>query len=238
MSNLSLLALSIALSSVAIAFIVLSISYYRLIVRLRRQQKENDFLKYDAKEKAAMLLDSARDRGLQILAEANQKAKEILQSAHSFSSNADEVLQKSVDEVADRESHALTQVSQDLLATYQKGIDEIKNDSINVFRNASKDVESRVLAEIQEYVGLLQKQTVGSQKIVDDKLQEAAMHIQAELEAYKADKMKKFDERFYQALEIAIKDVLGKSLRMDEHQELVVEALTAAKADMQKIVVL
>lgn len=224
----------LAVSLMGISLAVLGISYSRLVMRLRRSKKENDFLKYDAKEKAEMLIESARDKGLGIIAEANAKAKDILQSAHSFSSNADEVLQKSVDDVADRESKALEQISQDLLTTYRQGIDAIKNDSINVFKNASKDVELHVLTEIQEYVGLLEKQTVGSQKLVDDKLQEAAARIQHELEAYKAEKLKKFDERFFEALQIAIQEVLGKSLRMDEHQELVIQALTAAKADMQK----
>src|SRR5439155_747729 len=111
----------------------------------------------------------------------------------------------------------------------------IKNENINMFKNISKQFESEALAEVQDFKQIMQQETVGSQKIVEQKLEQNYQEVEKEVDAYRAKRMQQVDESIMKILYDVSKEVFGKGLDVKSQEELVLKCLGEAKQEFSKV---
>lgn len=104
----------------------------------------------------------------------------------------------------------------------------------------SDNLEKQVKGQLAKYAQEAQSSTRGIAKFVEDQqkaiaresqflVANAFSRTQKELEQYKKDGLARIDEDLNQIVLEAARDILGRSISLSEHEELVRSALEAAK---------
>ena len=109
---------------------------------------------------------------------------------------------------------------------------QLKDQDINLFSTITKTIEKDVAQEMQTFRAVLEKETVSSQKIIETKLQEQYATVGKEVQEYKIQQMTKVDNHIIELVQKTTTLALGKSLSIENHQELVLEALEEAKKQL------
>ncbi len=86
-----------------------------------------------------------------------------------------------------------------------------------------------MLDEVKEFADTLHKETIESQQIVEQKVQEEYKKVEGEIKQYKDEQMAKIEESIYDILHDVSHKVMGKALSLKDHEALVLEALEEAK---------
>ncbi len=112
-------------------------------------------------------------------------------------------------------------------------LDEISADHLRKFdemlQNISKTVKSSTETEIKKFAQALEMETIGAQKAAAKKLEEAYDQVNAEIQEYKMNEMRKIENDVNESIAEITKEVLGKSIPISVHQDLIMEALKNAK---------
>ena len=95
----------------------------------------------------------------------------------------------------------------------------------------TKDIESDVLADFNEFRASLEKETINSEKFVKEKIDEEYLILQKELEGYKKEQYRKIDQDIYKILYRVSEMVMSQGIPFDKHKQLVLEALDRAKKE-------
>lgn len=209
------------------------IFYARTLKKLHETQREEEKLRSNIHKKAEEALDDARQKAAQIITEANLKAKDLLSKTQGFNDKSRNILQKQLETVSKTQAANLEKASIDLLKDYQKMLEDLKQDHVNVFRNMSKDIESYTSSELSDFKETIEKETVDTQKIVGQRIEEEFKKAETDLAAYKAEKIKKIDDSIYDLLRTVSELSFGKALSLNEHQELILQSLEQAKKQIK-----
>jgi hypothetical protein len=79
-----------------------------------------------------------------------------------------------------------------------------------------------------DFKEILEKETLGSQKIVGEKIEGRYQEVRKEIENYRSTELLRVREDIYKIVENAIELAIGKSLDRQTHEDLVMEALREA----------
>ncbi|MGH7204004.1 MAG: hypothetical protein ACREHC_06170, partial [Candidatus Levyibacteriota bacterium] len=123
------------------------------------------------------------------------------------------------------------QASQEMKTAYQNLLTQIQEEDINTLKSMTKDIESDVLADFNEFRASLEKETINSEKIVKEKINEEYLTIEKELENYKKQKYEEIDQDIYKILYRVSEMVMSQGISFDKHKQLVLEALETAKKE-------
>lgn len=218
----SLLAISFLLIAIfGIAVFVMSISYRKLLKQVSHLQKENIYMKFHMQEKGLERVNQAREKAMGIIAAASAQAQEILTQAELLTSDTNNAAKQQLEELTKKQKATLDKSAEELHATFTDVINQVKEQDINLFKNITKDIESITLKEVQTFEQQLTQQTVGVQKTVESRVEEAYAKAHQEIEAYKKEKMAAVDRHMYEIVQLVAKDVISENLTMELHQELV-----------------
>lgn len=224
-----------ALASLSILVVFLSASFVIYIRKLHRYQKENDTLKQQIQEKSIMLVANAREKAIRIIEEASIEAQRILSRVESFDNAAKQMLMKEIQYIAEKQKESLLTSTEELYEGYQTLIKENMLNSINIFKNISKNVEQTAILEVQDFKETMEKETMQSQKIVQEKIRAEYKELEKELDEYKMQKLKKIDETIYQLLQTVSRDLLAKVINLEDHKRLILLSLDQLKDDLNKL---
>ena len=224
---------SFAFTIAVLAFVlgVLVISYERILQKTHRLKKDYEALSLHLNERSARVFEEARKKALSIIEEANSKSGQIISSLKSFENKSDDDLKELTDSLSEEQRKVLEERSDDLIKSYQQALNELRQKNIDLFKNISKDIEGDAVSEIKDFRQILEKETFASQKVVSGKIEEEYKKIEEELQKYKAEKLKEVDDSIYKILIAVSKRVIGKSLSVEDHTELVIQALEKAKKE-------
>lgn len=215
-----------------LGLVVLIVFYAQVLNKLHLMQKDEEKLKQQINKKGEEVLDRAREKAEEVITEAVDKAQEILGSAALFNEKAKSILDRKLESVSKNQAGMLERSSLDLLKDYEKAIEELKQDNINLFRNISKNIETYASQELKDFKDTLQKETVDSQKIVEQKIEEEFKKAEDDLKTYKLEQLKKIDESIFLLLHNISEMTIGKILNFEQHEELIIEALEKAKRNL------
>lgn len=215
----------------ALALGVLVISYERTLKRTHKLKKEYEDISLHVHEKAEHLIEDARKKALTIIEQANLEASQMLTKTKKFNTKSDEALKEQIEFLASQQKKILEENSKDLVKGYKESLEELREQNINVFKNISKDIERDAVSEIKDFRQVLEKETLVSQKVVGGKVEEEYKKIQEELVEYKKEKLQEVDKSIFALILSITKVVLGKSLSIEDHEQLVLEALEKAKKE-------
>lgn len=216
-----------------IALIVVAFLYLKTLKKLDRLHKREVKLEEETHKKALLLIQNSRGKAYEIIQDANKKAFEILKNAASVTDKSKSVLEKELEEVYKKQVEDLGITSNELLDDYQKLLQDAKKDSLNMVKNISKSIEMSALSEVQDFKEVLRQETLASQKVVAEKIEQEYNQIEEDVKEYKAQKLKEVEDSIYSLLKRVSEETIGKSLNLEQHEELVLEALEKAKRELK-----
>jgi len=176
------------------------------------------FLQADKVSGATELVDSARRKSLKLVQEANSKAQVILAQAGDISEESKTNIDRALQELAAKQEDILNQTSV-----------ELKDIGLHTIENAAKEIEKGVLAEVSQFEDIVHKETVESEKLVEEKVNKDYQKVKEEIQKYRDEEMAKTDQSVFNVLKDVSTQVLGHALSMEEHRDLVLDALEEAK---------
>lgn len=210
---IAILILSLTLGAIVIA-------YTKTVHKLHEQNKEKNAAQKDSFKKSDHILEEARQKAIKIIANANL-----------FEESTKTLFDDELKKTSEGQIKTLEKLSYDFLNIYQKELNDLKENNVKMMSNISKDIENSVIAELKDFREILKKETFESQKIVQDKIEEAYKISQKEIEDFKIEQLKKVEGQIYDIIQNVSKIVLGKTLSLQEHEQLVIDALNKAKVE-------
>jgi hypothetical protein len=219
---------------VVVAFSGLFLLIYQFVTRwisiLQRDKVSGaGKIRQEAYEQASKILDDARQKSSEIINDANLRAKKTLTAVEQISDESKVMLGRELDNVVKSQANVLKRTSTELLKYYNDTLLKQKADSVAVLQKASEQIEKELLHEVEEFGDILKKETIDTQKQIEARIQKEYSTIEQDLADYKRKNLSAIDESIYDILYNVSKRVFGKALSMEEHQELVIEALEEAK---------
>lgn len=232
MDALILILLSLVIVFLGITIIAIGYFYSKLVIKFSHTEKENLYLRFHVQEKSLQKINAAKEKSMVIIATAAQQAEELLKRAEFLKGDISEQAKQEFDTVTAQQKDLLLKASADLTKTFEEILTHIQQEDINVIQNVTKDFEKTALQEVKTFGEQLKQNTVGQQKIVDQKIEQAFTSAQSEIEEYKRKKIGEADKQIYALLEQVTKDVIGKSLSYQDHKDLIMTALKKATEDI------
>lgn len=207
----------------ALLFIVLA--YFKLLKRYNSLEIEEEELK----KKNLESLQKAQKDYVQIIQDARLKAQKLIRSAVKENNSSDLALDRALKDLEAKQEEIIQKASQDLLEKYKEKLSKTNEKNIQILTNISKDIEEYTENELTDYKKTIEEETTDSQKIVGEKIEEKYTKLEEELKDYKQKQLEKINAEIGSILKDVAMDVLGKSLDVNEQEELVTQALERAK---------
>lgn len=223
------LELAFSIFVLGIALVVLILGYEKVLHSLHLAEEAKRDLSKDFYSKRENILEDARRKALSIIEEANLASAHMLSQTHDFHTKSEQVLKNQVDTLLKQQNDILEKNSLELLKQYGLALENLEQKNINLFQKVSQDVERDAGAELKNFKEVLEKETFTAQKIVGQKIEEQYKKVEEELVVYRTERLKHIDESIYKILMDVSKMVLSKTLRVEDHEQLVLDALDQAK---------
>ena len=217
--------LSLALSAVAV-------SYVFLLIKLSKSEKDKVVLQSKIRDSASEVLQQSHDKSLKIIQEAVDKAEAIIKDAQIFSDATKDHFIADLQSAKQAQEKILSSRNEEISRIYDQFVADVRNDTNNRFRVVARDMENHALAGIGEFRESLESERIFLHKQLEGKVEEEYRHVKKDIEDYKAEQMKKIEKRVFDILHELLRDILGRSLSLKEHEDLVQKALVQMKTEM------
>lgn len=201
------------------ALLMLAVSHLKMLKKYNLLLKEENHLKHEHKKE------------LEILEDARKKAAKIIGDAHFVDNNAKNQFQEQLKTVSLNAIKDFEKTSGDFLKAYRKELEDLKLNTVKIVNSITKDIESDTLSELKDFKEILKKETYASQKIVEQKIEKDYEEAKKAIDAYKAEKIKVIEDDIYKVLQTVSVLVLGKALSLQDHENLIIDALNQAKRE-------
>ena len=218
----------------AAAIIVLAIALIAVVYYLSKVTKtlETNFnMKDENFKKDASLLNDTREKAVKIIDDANNQALDIVSKVTLTTDAAYDNFKAEISHVSSSQIKEFQKTTSDFSKVYSQILQELKMKNVEIFQNVSKDIETNTMKEIGNFRESMQKLTVSAQKEVEEKINADSELSKKEIENYKKEQIEKFDTQIYGMLEKISKLVLGKTLSLSDHENLIQQSLEKAKKE-------
>jgi len=222
---------TLSLTTLATVLFFIVRAYTHMHDDLMAEKKLNHELQSQLSQKPVKLLEKAHEQAQDIINQANKHASEILASSKNYEDTSNQELKTKLADLEAQQASVFAKASEDMKMAYQNMMTQIQEEDINTLKTMTKDIESDVQADFKEFRDILEKETINSEKIVKEKIDEEYLAIEKDLETYKKQKYAKLDEDIYKILYRVSEMVLSEGISYDKHKELVLEALDTAKKE-------
>lgn len=215
-----------------VCIVTLIVAYLNLSRRLKKAEAERDVLKKTGSAGAEAVLEDARKQAMIIVQRAQEKAQAILSETKQFQLDAKRILETEMKDVASTQSAEIQKASNELIKNYELSLSKVKEDDINMFKTMTQSIQKDMEKEMLEFKTTLEKETVSSKQSIEKKLQDQYTQVGTEIEEYKKQQIQKVDSHILALIEKATLLAIAKSLSLQDHQDLVLEALQEAKKEI------
>ena len=217
--------LSLALSAVAV-------SYVFLLIKLNKSEKDKVVLQSKIRDNASEILRQSHEKGLRILQEASVKAEAIIKDSQIFSDTTKDHFIADLKSAKQVQEKLLASRNEEISSLYDQFVADVRHDVNERFHVVAKDMENHALAGIGEFREALESERIFMHKQLEGKVKEEYERVQKDIKDYKEDQMKKIEKRVFDILHSLARDILGRSLSLKEHEDLVQKALVQMKTEM------
>lgn len=221
--------LALSLPAIVLTLLKIGHAYTEATKKLHQAEREKEEIAKHAQEKATATLDEARNKALRIIEEANRQTVTILTKARYDEEEQEAAFAKRKQALLEAQQQALEKAAASLQAEYTVMLQKLEKNSINLLSTASQSLTGEAAHEIDDFKHILQDETVASQKIVEQKIEEAFKQAEQDVATYKDQQLRKIDHDIYEIMKATITLAMGKSFAMDDHQALILDALAQAK---------
>ena len=184
-----------------------------------------------ADARALKIVEEADKRAVMIVGDADKRAAEIIHSAELSGADIRKLLEISLQEVVKKESTRLSSVSDELLASYRTSADKAQQAYMRTLEVASNTITGDAREGMLRFQKFLEEEMARQQNLLTQFIQERRDGVLRDIVTYKKSSLQKIDESIYGILLLVSKEVLGKTVDTETHQELIMHALDSAKKE-------
>ena len=224
-----------------LAIVVLTINVFILAIfifvtaffskKMSVSREEAEKIKNKAYEEAEILLTSSRKEALRIVGDARIKAEETLHDIKNFAERSEEKLQKAIDDFSRQETERLIKTSEKVMTVYESSINEAGKKHLKDLDSVFQGVAQTVDRGITEFEKVLSAEVKQSHEDADRRISEWHENSLKEIEEYKKEALQRIDKAVYRVLALVSKEVIGRTLDMETHRNLVLRVLEVAKKE-------
>lgn len=175
--------------------------------------------------------DKAQKDYQDIIATANKKAVEITLRATQISHESIVNLQNSLSEMAQNQQDAFKQISLAVSKKHEDEVNKINDENIKILINIYKDIQNSARSDFAKYKEAVQKQTFEAEKIAEERIKDDYEKLKIEVGQLRLKKLEELESNIDNIILNISKDVIGRSLNLSDHQDLIMRALEEAKKE-------
>jgi hypothetical protein len=190
---------------------LLALSLLSLMFLHRKMvKKSKDYLTFQGKVKDAerFILD-AQIEARETLLKASNKSTDIVKKAELFKGDLEGSFETALKE----------------------SFNDIRREVAVIFKRASEDFSSEAKRDMQTFSANLHSETENIKGIITEGITSAIKKAEEEVDEYRAERMKNIDKEIKERVDSISKEILGKSLDIEDHLKLVTESLGKAKRE-------
>lgn len=187
------------------------VCYY--LWELRAKEKLIDKERSETDTNYHHVVDDALAKERKILEDAAFSSSQIIAGTKYVTSSSKESLDEAIQKMEGNLTHELDTSSDEFNKTYSASLQTLANQSLADFQNVIKSMQAD-----------LQKQTTEFSATM-------LPGLEKELEEYKKLRLQQADRTITHVIQDVSQEVLNKSLSLEDHQQLLIEALEKAKKE-------
>lgn len=208
---------------------VLFIAYANQVKRIQGMHDDIRRLRTHFGKHSKHLIEEAHEKSLHILGEANLKAQEIINKTAFVDEKMRGDLKAQLFHLTKIQEEELARITSELSHDHQNLLGSLSIQNQDLLKEASKEMEVEVLGEVARLKESLETETVKAKEIARNRVQEEYKKVEAELDTYKVQKMQEVDAKAQLLIKEVAKQVLGRSLTYQDHEDIVMKMLAEAK---------
>lgn len=213
------------------AILFVTVIVYAWRTACYRKQGGNEKQKLPEEVQARHILSNANREAAEIIRMATQKALEILQSAEGVKESAASSLAKELTAVAQQHKQYLQDASLKYVETYGHMAEQAQDEYLSTLHEASQAMAGDAKRTLDMFETFLKDQTIGYKQQMEKKIEDLRDNVNEQVNEYKKEKLKRIDKSINDIIISVAKIVIGHSLNVKEHNELVLKALEEAKKE-------
>ncbi len=177
------------------------------------------------------ILSNANAEAVEIIRVAAEKAREILQSAEHIKESVAVSFEKELTAVADQHKIYLRDASLKYVETYEHMAERAQEEYLSTLHEASRVMAGDAKHTLGMFETFLKDQTIGYKQQMEKKIDDLRNRVNEQVNEYRKEKLKRVDKAINDIIISVAKIVIGHSLNIKEHNELVLRALEEAKKE-------
>ena len=208
------------IATISIVLVVLVSSYVKMLSKYNSAIKQEERLKSQTHKEEIKILEDAR-----------QKAAKIVGNATIIDEKEKSQVEEEFKRLETNEVKEFQSATENLFTTYKEQLYNLKNNTISIAQGIVKDIENDIIKELKDFKDILKKETYESQKIVEQKIEQDYQTAKKEVQYYKQEQIKKINNEIYKILQNVSMLVLRKTIPLEDHEQLILDALNKAKEE-------
>lgn len=178
-----------------------------------------------------LILSEAQQKAKSIIEAATLRAKQTLTEADYLKSELSKKMEELLTQVANNDVHLLQNKSNEINLWYKNLLERVEHEHAKKAEESIKSVEGIIDQQIHEFSDILKKQTMNSETMVTQRVNEEYAKSHQEIEQYKQQQMQQIAQAADALVLKITEEVLGKALTTQDHKKLIFDALEKAKHD-------
>ena len=154
---------------------------------------------------------------------------DIMAKSEALNKRIEKALEEAVQKFLNEEAKHLFEVTDRLAREYQNLAQDSEGAYSRVIGEASKAISDEARKTTLIFSEFVKGEMARYERLTDQGLEEWRRTLKEEIEKKKEIGLKRVEESIYRILFFVSKEVLGKSINLEDHQDLVVRALDDAK---------
>ncbi len=212
----------------AIVIILVGVFYTYYLHHKEKRIKEE---MRDIDKKVTSVTEEAHFRAKMIIIHAVQKAQEVLSQTEYLKNDLTHEARQKVQDMAETYLQSFKSDAGEAGEAYKKTLHDIHTKFLEDEKMISQEMQQIQKQEIESFKNTLKGNAVTAggylQKKVDTEFEKA----KGEIENYKQEKIRQINKSIDELAMKLAREVLGKSISLEDHQKLIVEALEKAKRE-------
>lgn len=212
----------------ALVLIVFTIAYlYYLYTKEREFQSKEQ----EVNQNTSKIIEEAQSKANEIVQRAVEKAQNTIEQTEYLRADLVKNLEANLNQLASRTLQLFKANSQNVDQEYKSLFENTKQEYVTKINNTLKSLEQIAGSELDEFSKNLKKETLDSQVFIGARINEEFEKKQKEIEEYKSQRLKAIDENINKIIAKVAQNVLGRAIPLEEHEQLVLDALEKAKKE-------
>lgn len=201
----------------------------KFLVRRKRFGAADNFR--EAELAAEEIMFKARTQAARVIEEANKKAAQILSETKSFSEAMDPEFRKMLRDFSEKEIRRLTEASEEIMRIHRSSSEEARKSFSKVTSELFDFVSQSVREGTRQFLATLTEELKKQEGMVAKNIDEWNVVARRQIDDHKKGMIARINDSIYDVISFVSKEVLGKSLSIEDHGDLIIRALEEAKKE-------